>query len=61
MDEQGKDKVEIYEDEGGEYRWRRVAVNGEGIIPPESHPRREDAKRAAVRALDPNWEFAEGD
>lgn len=53
------DKVIVYEDEGGEWRWRRVAANEEIIIPPESHTRREDAMRAAKRALDSDWELAE--
>lgn len=51
------DKVETYQDEDGQWRWRRVAPNEEIIVPPESHTRREDAVRAARRALDDQWEF----
>ncbi len=45
------DRIEVYEDAGGGFRWRRRAAgNGEQISQGESHPREADALRAARRA-----------
>ncbi len=44
------DRVVVYGDAAGEYRWHRVAGNGELISQGESHPREADALRAARRA-----------
>lgn len=46
------DRTEIYEDSAGEWRWRRVAPNGETIADSgEGYTREEDAKRAAERVF----------
>lgn len=42
--------VEIYEDEGGEWRWRVKAANGEVVAQGEGHTSAHDAERAFVRA-----------
>ncbi len=44
------DRVEIFEDVAGQFRWSRIAGNGERISQGESHPREADAERAARRA-----------
>lgn len=44
------DRIEVFKDGGGSWRWRRVAPNNEIISSGESHTRREDAVRAARRA-----------
>lgn len=41
--------VELYEDESGGFRWRRVAGNGEVTGQGESYTRRSDAREAAAR------------
>lgn len=44
------DRVIVYEDVAGEWRWRRVAANGEVVgDSAEGYSRKHDAKRAAVR------------
>jgi uncharacterized protein len=46
------DRTEIYQDAAGEWRWRRVAPNGETIADSgEGYTRQEDAKRAAQRVF----------
>ena len=46
------DRVEVYLDVSGEWRWRRVAANGEIIADSaEGYTRRHDARIAAERAL----------
>ena len=46
------DKTVIYRDKAGEYRWRRVAPNGEIIADSgEGYTRLSDAERAASRAF----------
>lgn len=39
-------KFEVYEDVGGEWRWRLVAKNGRVLAQGESHTRKPDAERA---------------
>ncbi len=42
-------RVEVYEDAAAEYRWRKVADNGEiASVAGESFTRREDARRSAI-------------
>lgn len=51
-----EDKVEIYVDEGGEFRWRRVAVNGQIVrVPGEGFSRKYTAIRAAVAQNPDVW------
>lgn len=42
-------KWQVYLDDGGEFRFRLVARNGEKTLPPEGHTRRSDAARALRR------------
>jgi len=43
-----KDRVSVYQDVGGEWRWRRKAPNGEIVaVSSESYTRRHDAEIAA--------------
>jgi uncharacterized protein YegP (UPF0339 family) len=45
------DRIEVFRDEAGEWRWRKVARNGEIIATSgESYTRRWSARRAARRA-----------
>lgn len=45
------DRIDIYRDTAGWWRWRRIAPNGEPLSgPQESFTRRADAERAAERA-----------
>jgi uncharacterized protein YegP (UPF0339 family) len=45
-----KARIEVYEDEGGEYRWGLVGRNGQIMdTPGEGYTRRSDAKRAFHR------------
>jgi len=47
-----KDKTIIYQDRSGEWRWKRVAGNGEIIADSgEGYTRLSDAERAASRAF----------
>jgi len=39
--------VEVYTDEGGEFRWRAVAGNNEIVAEGEAYTREYDAERAA--------------
>lgn len=42
--------IEVYEDSGGQFRWRKVAANGKRTSNPgEGYSRRWNAKRAARR------------
>lgn len=43
-------KYESYKGDDGQWRWRLLGGNGEGVIPPEGHSTKTDAKRAFVRA-----------
>jgi len=46
------DKIEIYKDEAGEWRWRLVAPNGQLIASSgEGFRRKWSAKRSAKRVL----------
>lgn len=45
-------RVDYYQDEVGEWRWRIVAANGRIIVPPESHTRKADAERAFETAAE---------
>lgn len=48
------DKTVVYQDEAGEWRWKRVAPNGEIIADSgEGYTRLADAERAAARVFDP--------
>ncbi len=48
------DKIEIFQDKAGEWRWHRQAANGEIIASSgEGYTRQEDAQRAADRAFEP--------
>lgn len=52
------DRVQIYRDKAGQFRWRRKAPNGEIISSGESHRYKHDAFRSAKRAnLDYDWTF----
>lgn len=52
------DRIRVYRDNTGQYRWHRKAPNGEIIAHGEAHPRERDARRAAVRANpDRNWVY----
>jgi uncharacterized protein YegP (UPF0339 family) len=47
------DRVQIYEDEAGEWRWRRIAPNGEIVSESgEGYTERNDAREAALRVND---------
>lgn len=52
------DRMRIFQDEDGQWRWHVRAPNGEIISHGESHTRREDAVRAALRA-NPHLEVEE--
>lgn len=43
------DRVRIYEDDAGDWRWRVRARNGENVGSGEGHPRVEDALAGAMR------------
>lgn len=45
-----RDVVEVYEDQAGEGRWRRVAPNGETLSSGEGFSGLWEARRAALRA-----------
>lgn len=46
------DRTEVYVDTAGEWRWRRIAPNGEVIADSgEGYTREADAHRAAERAF----------
>lgn len=45
----GGDRVHVYQDEAGEWRWQVRAPNGEIVGTGESHPDRSDAVTAASR------------
>lgn len=51
------DRVRVYQDEAGQYRWTRRAPNGEIVAQGEAHTRERDAYRAAARANTPDWTF----
>lgn len=44
------DKVTLYQDGGGEFRWRRQAGNAKIITSGEGYTRRSDVERGALRA-----------
>lgn len=44
------DRIEVYADGSGKWRWRRLSANGEPIAYGESHRDATDAERAARRA-----------
>lgn len=50
------DRTIVYQDKAGEWRWKRVAANGEIIADSaEGYTRMADAERAAFRAfMDPD-------
>ena len=43
-----EEHVELYRDEGSEWRWRRVAANGEIVATGEGYTRRWDAEQSAL-------------
>lgn len=46
------DRIDVYEDDAGEWRWRLIAPNGQILADSgEGYSRRSDAKRAATRAF----------
>lgn len=46
------DKTEVYKDSAGEWRWRRIAPNGEIIADSaESYTRKADCEKAATRVF----------
>jgi uncharacterized protein YegP (UPF0339 family) len=47
------DRTEVYKDSDGEWRWKRIAGNGEIIATGESHGSKRDAERAAARVFAP--------
>ena len=52
------DRLDVYPDAAGGFRWRRVAGNNRVLCSGESHTREADAWRAAHRScpdLDPDW------
>ena len=46
----GPDRVTVYQDGAGEWRWTRQAKNGETLSQGESHPTLKGARDAALRA-----------
>jgi len=51
------DRTEVFQDSAGEWRWRRLAPNGEVIADSaESYTRRDDARRAGTRVFGPDPE-----
>lgn len=45
-----KDKIEIYQDKKGEYRWRRIATNGQNVgASSEGYNRKSDCLDNAKR------------
>jgi len=54
-------RIETYEDEAGEWRWRLVAGNGEVVAHGEGYTRREDAQRGAADALNAAAEASDND
>ena len=46
----GDDRIVVYRDMAGEYRWHRKASNGEILSQGESHPALLAARDAALRA-----------
>lgn len=46
------DRTEVYQDRAGEWRWRRIAPNGETIADSgEGYTTEHDAERAAERVF----------
>lgn len=41
------DHIRVYRDVAGEFRWAAIGGNGEIVATGESHPRKQDAIRAA--------------
>lgn len=46
----GHARIETYQDDAGEWRWRCRSGNNEIVIPCEGHTREADATRAALTA-----------
>lgn len=46
-----RNEVQVYEDTAGEFRWRKIGLNGSDIVADsgESYTRRGDAREAAER------------
>lgn len=56
MGEERRDKVRLYRDEKGGWRWRRLARNGRIVsASSESFTRRHDAKRNFERSMFERW------
>ncbi len=53
------DLITVYEDEAGEFRWRRKAPNGEIVAQSEGYTRRDDALEAARREAEHEAEVEE--
>ena len=52
--------VEVYRDDSGEWRWRRVADNGEIVATGEAYTRKHDARSSAEQNF-PDDEIVESD
>ena len=55
-----KDKFEVYKDKRGEYRWRRIAPNGQIVgAASEGYNRKSDCEKNMNRGAVPSdkWEF----
>ena len=50
-------RIELYEDKAGEFRWRKVADNGEITASSEGYTRKWDAREAAEREQNSYSEF----
>jgi uncharacterized protein YegP (UPF0339 family) len=45
------DRLTVYQDDQGQWRWHAQAANGEIVAQGEAHTRKEDAERAAADVL----------
>ena len=53
-------KVQVYRDSAGEWRWRKVAANGEPIADSgEGYVKWAHAEEMALRELEPGWVIEE--
>lgn len=53
-------RVEVFEDKAGEWRFRRLAENGEIVLTSEGYTRKADAIEAAQRELPDDYITAPG-
>jgi uncharacterized protein YegP (UPF0339 family) len=59
MTDTNVDHIVVYRSTDSEFRWRAVAGNGEIVSEGESHPRSEDASRAAKGVFGQDVEIVE--